>query len=151
MYKRGIISNIDEKTARVRVKFPDLDNMLSGWIPVIYSFTSKDKAYFIPSLNEQVACIMDENLEDGCVIGSLYSDQDKPPVGDKNKFHIEFEDGTFLEYDKQEHKLTADVLGIAEVRATQLLLNEIDVVETFNNHIHPAPNGMTDKPTVSLK
>jgi len=151
MYKRGIVSNIDEKTARVRVKFPDLDNLLSGWIPVIYSFTGKDKAYYLPSLDEQVACVMDENLEDGCVIGSLYSDQDKPPVDDKNKFHIEFEDGTFLEYDKQEQILAMEINGIASLKALQILLNGNDVIQVFNNHIHPAPNGMTDKPTVSLK
>ena len=150
MYKTGLVTNINENTARVRVTFPDLDNVLSNWIPVVYPFTNNDKAYYMPSLNEQVACIMDENLEDGCIIGSIYSDVDKVPVADDNKFHILFEDGTFLEYDKQEHILTADVQGIANIKTSQLLLNGVDIVQTFNDHIHPAPNGMTDKPTVRL-
>nr|BDD45780.1 hypothetical protein 2 [bacterium] len=123
MFKDGIVYDIDPKTARVRVTFPDLDNMVSGWLPVIMSFTLDDKDYRLPVKNSLVTCIMDENFEDGRVIGSIYSEADPPPVEDANKFVKLFADGTKIEYDKSEHKLTADIKGSAEIIAeTEIVL-----------------------------
>lgn len=150
MYKTGIVKNIDEKLARVRVMFPDMDNMLSGWLVVIFPFTKRDKKYGMPSIDEQVACIMDENFEDGCVFGSPYSEEDKPPTGDKNKFYTEFEDGTRIEYDKKAHKLLLDIKGTLDLKATTILINGTNFIDLWNTHTHPEPDGGTGAPNQRL-
>lgn len=40
------------------------------------------------------------------------------PVSSKDKWHIKFEDGTWLEYDRAEHKLRANIKGDVEIEAT---------------------------------
>jgi phage baseplate assembly protein V len=117
MFKDGIVYEIDAKTARVRVIFPDLDNMVSGWLPVVMPCTLEDRFYALPVKDSLVTCLMDENFEDGRVIGAIYSEADPPPVEDENKFVKLFADGTQIEYDKNLHKLTADIKGSADVIA----------------------------------
>lgn len=130
MLKFGIISNIDEKTARARVTFPDMDDHVSNPLPVIFPFTGNDKSYGLPSEGDQVACVMDENFEDGCIIGSPYSDEDTVNIADKNKFYKKFADGTYIEYDKKEHILTADVKGICDLKAITVNITAVNINST---------------------
>lgn len=117
MYKVGIVKNIDPSKAKVRVQFPDLDNMLSYWLPVVFPFVSDDEAYYMPVINAQVVCLMDMNMETGCVIGQHYTDVEAPEINNENKFRIKFKDGTVIEYDKQTHNLMANVNGGAVIAA----------------------------------
>ena len=62
----------------------------------------------------------DFHLEEGVVLGVICSDADVPDSGAADgKFRTVFEDGTTLEYDKIEHKLTATVQGTVEIIATE--------------------------------
>ncbi len=104
MLRFGIVTNIDEKTARARVQF-DSDELSSYWLSVLQAKTQKDKFYFMPDKGEHVACLMDEKSEAGVILGAIYSDLDEVPVVSKDKFKIKFEDGTEIEYDRAEHVL----------------------------------------------
>lgn len=117
MFKIGIVKNIDAINYKVRVEFPELDNMLSSWLPVGTPFAKMNKAYGLPSVDELVCCVMDENFEDGVVICSLYNSEDTVPVSDPDLFRVDFADGTYIEYDKSQHKLTADIQGSADIIA----------------------------------
>jgi len=56
--------------------------------------------------------------EQGFVIGAIYSDVEKPPENTRDKKVVVFEDGTRIEYDRENHKLYADVKGEIFIRAT---------------------------------
>lgn len=117
MFNDGIVSKVDAKTAKVKVIFPELDNIESHWLPVVMPFTYMDKSYSLPVVGSLVTCVMDEYCEEGRVLGAIYSEVDTPPVTDSNKFVKYFSDGTVLEYDKSLHTLLADVKGSAEIQA----------------------------------
>ncbi|GKT21647.1 phage baseplate assembly protein V [Acidovorax sp. SUPP3334] len=112
-YKTGVVSAIDPKTARVRVRFDDLDGLETAMIPVGQRKTREDKDYWMPDLGEHVACLMDANLEDGVVVCAIYSDQDTPPTTDPNVRMVRFKDGAEVAYDRAAHTLT--VRGVARV------------------------------------
>ncbi len=127
MFKDGIVVEVDPK-GKVKVKFPDLDDFISNWLPIVYPCTLEDKDYYLPAKDSLVTCIMDENFEEGRVLGSIYSEADPPPVEDANKFLKQFADGTTIEYDKTLHNLTADVKGSTEIIATDSIeLNSPEV------------------------
>ncbi len=135
--KIGLVIAVDPEKCRVRVQFPDRDEVVSYWLPVMQKKTLKDKAYWMPDIQEHVVCLMDENDEFGVVIGAIYSDADAPPVNSQNKYHVVFEDGTTIEYDRSDHKLMANVQGDIEVAATGTINVEAggDITITSGTHI----------------
>lgn len=75
MLRFGIVSQIDPINVQARVSFED-DESTSFWLPVLQTKTLKDKFYAMPDIGEQVACLMDENSEDGVILGAIYSTED---------------------------------------------------------------------------
>lgn len=114
----GIVVAIDEQSCRARVQFPDLDNLVSDWLPVLQEFCVGNQAYRLPDIDNQVACLMDANYEAGIVLGAIYSDADPPPVTDANLYYRRFKDGSVIQYDRGEHKLTASIMGTIDITAT---------------------------------
>jgi phage baseplate assembly protein gpV len=104
-FRVGIVQAQDTAHAKVRVVFPDYDEMISWWLPVVFFKTQNDKAYWIPDIGEQVVCLMDLRDEAGAVLGAIYSSADMPPVNSANKFHLGFKDGASFEYDRAAHVL----------------------------------------------
>lgn len=95
----------------MRVAFPDRDQMLSYWLPVVVFKTQNDKGYWLPDLGEQVVCLMDEHDEAGAVLGAIYSVVDTPPVQSADKCHFSFKDGASFEYDRAAHALAVSLPG----------------------------------------
>lgn len=114
----GIVVARDIKKHLVRVQFPDRDNIISAWLPVGVKGSLDDYEYWLPAMNSQVACLMDEHYEFGVVVCAIYSDNDLPPVTGDNIFYKRFKDGTFIQYDRETHKLFADVKGTVDIIAT---------------------------------
>lgn len=100
MYRRGIVTRTEPATCRVRVRFPDRDDVESWWLEVVQAKTLRDKAYWMPDVGEHVAVLMDENGEAGAVLGAIYSSADPPPVDSQDKDHVTFDDGGVMEYDR---------------------------------------------------
>lgn len=144
MLRFGIICEIDGSKGLARVHFDD-DGIVSYWLPVVYPKTSQDSFSWIPDVNEHVACLMDERLENGVILGSIYSKAKQPDGGDANKFRIKFKDGTVIEYDRSIHKLTADVKGAVEVKATENVN-----VETSASATLKAVSVTIDAPSVTV-
>lgn len=106
----GIVSSTDDAGPTVRVKFTDRDDVVSYDLSVLMKNTKKNKDYWIPEVNEQVLCLFLPNgIEQGFVLGSLYSKETLPPASSKDKRKTLFEDGTSVEYDRATHTLTVDV------------------------------------------
>ncbi len=105
-FRVGLVQEQDTATARLRVTFPDRDQMRSWWLPVVVPKTQNDKAYWIPDIGEQVVCLMDEHDEAGAVLGAIYSKADTTPVDSGNKWHLSFSDGAAFDYDRGAHVLS---------------------------------------------
>ena len=105
MLKFGTVTAINPKIARARVQFAD-DNVTSFWLAILQKKTYKDKFYFILSVGEQVACLMDENSEEGGILGSIYTSEDIPINESDNEFAVNFEDATYINANKETHTLT---------------------------------------------
>lgn len=120
MIRVGFVNARQPETMRVKVTLRDTTNaeLVSDWLPVACPRASRDMQYDLPDVGDQVLCLfLPYGLEQGFVIGSMYGKQ-TPPVQSGDKWHRVFEDGTYLEYDRAEHKLTANVQGDVELVAT---------------------------------
>jgi phage baseplate assembly protein V len=125
VFRTGLVVEIDTARCFVRVQFPDVDAIVSYWLPVLQLKTLLDKTYWMPDINEHVACLMDNKGEEGVVLGAIYSAADSTPVNSKDKRHVRFDDGTILEYDRAAHKLFADVKGEVEIITTGKVVAQI--------------------------
>jgi phage baseplate assembly protein V len=115
----GIVTQVNPEKGSVRVKLPDADGEISDELPVLFKKTGKDKDYWMPDIGEHVLCVfLPYGPEQGFVIGAFYSEVDKVPVTDKNKKRIAFEDGTYMEYDKKQRKLRANLNGDSEINVS---------------------------------
>ncbi|MGH7879105.1 MAG: phage baseplate assembly protein V, partial [Candidatus Binataceae bacterium] len=105
-FRVGIVQLQDVAGCRVRVTFPDRDQMQSWWLPVVVAKTQNDKGYYLPDVGEQVVCLMDRKDEDGAVVGAIYSAVDVPPPAmSADKLHWSAKDGAVFEYDRAKHAL----------------------------------------------
>ena len=93
---------------KVRVQFSDADQLVSAPLPVLFPKTHLDRFCAMPDVGEHVVCIfLPFGLEQGFVLGALYSATDAPPVQGADKWHLAFNDGSWLEFNR-----AASVLNI---------------------------------------
>ena len=159
MLKFGIVTAINPLTAKARVEFAD-DNILSYWLPILQKKTLKDKFYSIVDIGEQVACLMDENSEDGVILGSIYTSLDVVPGITKDQHIAKFEDGSFIEYNKENQMLTivaktvnivGDIYQTGFLENTDGILSATDITDKkssmqamrdiYNRHTHTGNQG----------
>lgn len=159
MLKFGIVTAINSLTAKARVEFAD-DNILSYWLPILQKKTLKDKFYSIVDVGEQVACLMDENSEDGVILGSIYTSLDEVPGISKDQHIAKFEDGSFIEYNKENQMLTivaktvnivGDIYQTGFLENTDGILSATDITDKkssmqtirdiYNGHTHTGNQG----------
>ena len=159
MLKFGIVTAINPLTAKARVEFAD-DNILSYWLPILQKKTLKDKFYSIVDVGEQVACLMDENSEDGVILGSIYTSLDEVPGISKDQHIAKFEDGSFIEYNKENQMLTivaktvnivGDIYQTGFLENTDGILSATDITDKkssmqamrdiYNSHTHTGNQG----------
>lgn len=136
MFRVGLVKQQDVQRARVRVAFPDRDQMLSYWLPVMVFKTQDDKGYWIPDLGEQVVCLMDEHDEAGAVLGAIYSAADTPPVQSADKWHVAFKDGASFEYDRAAHALA---VSLPSGSTLKIGLNGASIAVDANGNVAVVP------------
>ncbi|MEX3629048.1 MAG: phage baseplate assembly protein V [Burkholderia sp.] len=112
-FKTGVVSAVDS-AGNVRVAFDDI-GVTSGWIPVCYQKTQFDKAYFPYDVGEHVRCLMDAHLEDGVVVGAIYSEADAVPWTDGDTFGWRFKDGGGFTYNRATGALVAHGMGVMTI------------------------------------
>lgn len=159
MLKFGIVTAINSLTAKARVEFAD-DGIVSYWLPILQKKTLKDKYYSIVDIGEQVACLMDENSEDGVILGAIYTNLDSVPGISKEQHLIKFEDGSFIEFNKERQQLTivaktvsivADIFHTGKLENTDGIISATDITDkkssmqgirdVFNSHTHTGNQG----------
>lgn len=146
MIRVGVVKTVNETKGTARVFFPDTGS-LSGEIPIIYRGTYKNKDYWMPDVEEEVLCAFTEQKV-GFILGSLYSDEDHPPVSSRHKRHFSFSDGTKIEYDTSTSTLYIEAVGPITIKAQGDIHVQGDVIAdgvSLKNHTHPgtgSPNGV---------
>lgn len=115
----GIVVERDTAKCRVRVTFPDHSGMISYWLPVLQRNSLKNRDYAVPDIGEHVVCLVDDNAEQGYVVGAFFSDADPAPADDGDLRTVVFEDGAVESYDRRTHHRLLDLTacgGTFEVR-----------------------------------
>lgn len=168
MLKFGHIVKLGD-CGRVIVEF-DENGAETDEIPVIVSNSCKDESADTIDIGAFVAVLLDDaNPETAVCLGAVRT----TPRKSINKKYHQFEDGTNLEYDRENHTLTADVKGeinaIAENTTLDSPLNVTENITSLkdvsdkngtmqairdfiNNHVHTDGNNgsNTGKPTTKL-
>ncbi len=148
-FRVGIVTSQDAARCRVRVTFPDHDQMLSWWLPVVVAKTQNDKAYYLPDLGEQVVCLMDEYDEDGAVLGSIYSNVDQPPKAlSVNNLHWAAQDGASFDYDRGAHRLSVSIPSGGTFTITA---NGATIAIDANGNVNVGTSSQIHLGTVNLK
>ena len=138
MLRFGIVSQINALNAQARVSFQD-DESTSYWLPALQTKTRNDKFYVMPDIGELVACLMDENSEDGVILGTIYSTEDVPVTQSEKEISMNLEDGSYINANKESQTLTVAF-------STMKLIGNIEHEGTFTNTAGIKSNAdITDK------
>ena len=124
--RRGIISTVYPARHSARVTFADNDAVVSAEMPVITPYASKNNLYALPDVGEQVIVLQEENDAqegDGVIIGSIYSDVNKPKINSQDKFRIDFDGGSFIEFDRKSGNLEIVCKGDIKITGKNIYLN----------------------------
>lgn len=114
----GEVTEVDEGSGTARVKLRDADGMVSMPLRVRQSRTKNDQEQCLPDLGEQVGCLFSgQGLEEGLVLGAVYSTMHPSPARPPHVWYRKFSDGTEVEYDRESHQLTAIIKGSAAIEA----------------------------------
>ena len=124
--KEGIVSDVFPERHSARVTFEDKDDVVSAELPVLCLFALKNKAYALPDVGDSVVCIFatnDGTTGDGWILGSRDRDDATPKVSSIDKSRLDFEDGTYIEYDRKSHELNVKCVGEIKINGTKIFLN----------------------------
>lgn len=114
----GYVSAYDAKKHMARVQFPDKNNLVSDWLPVVVPNTKKNRDELHLDIGEHVYCILQGNgLEAGIILGSIYDDKNKPVVANENIRSVTFGDGTVIKYDRKSKLLDIHCVGDINIHA----------------------------------
>lgn len=102
---KGIVEEVGTG-ARVKVRLPELDNLVTDWLPCGQALTLGARTYAVFRVGTQVAVIPGQGLEDAYVSHALYSQVDPAPWADPQLLGLEVDDGTQLLYDPSSRTLT---------------------------------------------
>jgi phage baseplate assembly protein V len=131
--RNGTIVEMKPESGRARVRFAE-DGIVSAFLPIVYQKTTGDK--FMHSLDpgQYVACMMDEHSENGVIVGAIYAGDNAPVGAGADIWAVTFSDGTRIEYDRENSKLTIDTSGdvlvkcdTAEIDGDLKVTGDIDV------------------------
>lgn len=128
MVRVGRVSSINPNEMSARVTFPDMDDSVSDDLPIMTFGSQTAKSYWMPDIDEQVLCLMLPNTSgkgsnDGFIIGSFFSDADKPVKMGAGIRRIDFGDGSFMEHDRTTGNLKIVATGDITIQGKSISLN----------------------------
>ena len=110
----GLVTEV--KPGWARVKLPAYDDIVTDWLPVAKLRAMNDDENWPYEVDEQVGVLL--NMRDGdvaatgMILGAISSDADAPEAGAAaGKYRKYFSDGTYVEYDKENHAYKVNVAG----------------------------------------
>lgn len=124
----GRVSSLDVENMAARVVFPDMDNSVSDTLPILTFGSALAKAYWMPDIDEQVVCLMIPNASskgsnDGFILGSFFSDEDRPVVSGATIRRIDFGDGSYVSHDRATGNMEIHATGAITITGSQVNIN----------------------------
>ncbi len=102
-----------------KVQLADGQGIVSAPLPTLQRRVLKDQEIKLPDDGEPVACLFaGQGLEAGVVLGAVYSQANPDPEQERQVEFSRFSDGTVIFYDREAHKLYADVKGDVDLKTT---------------------------------
>lgn len=127
LIREGTVSVVYSERMTARVTFGDKDDNVSAELPVLTQGSSKDKVYWLPSVDDVVVCLFASNDEEsgtGWILGTRFNDVDKTPENtNKDTRKTQYEDGTFIQYNKSTHTLEINCVGDIIIKGKTIFLN----------------------------
>jgi len=115
----GTVTVKDPENMCCRVTFSDTPTnaVTSYWLPVLVTRAHGDTYYDLPDIGSKVLCaFLPNGHEEGFILGSYYP-KGKAPETDGDIYCHAFKDGTYIEYNRKEHRLFASCVGDVEITA----------------------------------
>jgi len=144
MLRFGNITEVDPAKGYARVTFTD-DGIVSDWLQFLVLGAIKDSFSYTFSINEQVACLMDERSEEGVILGALNNDKTPPNNAGDGIFRVKFEDNSVIEYNRNSHEYTLDIKGKINITAE----SEVNI-NAVNANITASTEAKVQAPIIKL-
>lgn len=97
----GKVSSINYPAGKVRVVFPDKNNIVTSELPLL-SFE-----YYMPAVNDVVICLfLGNGVSQGFCLGKYYNSTVIPRESGSNIYYKDFFSEGFMKYDKNSKTLT---------------------------------------------
>lgn len=122
-YQEGIVSAIDPKSHKVRCKIPALEDLETAWLPFLTPNAGGNQFYCLPDVGELVVILLDSRGESGCVLGTIYNEQDPTPVANGEIWLKKFKNGTTIQHDRKSGDLTIHTTGKVIVNNCHVQVN----------------------------
>ena len=116
-YQEGIVSAIDAAKHKVRCKIPALEDLETAWLPFLTPNAGGNQFYCLPDVGELVALLLDSQGEGGCVLGSIYNDQDPTPVTESEIWLHKFSNGTEIGHNRSSGEIWVKTSSVVNVQA----------------------------------
>lgn len=146
IFKYGKIAKADPAKGMYTVEI-DEDGIQTKMIPVLTNNSKGTKFESPLKVGEHVSVLMDDQFEDGVVLGAIYSDKDKPANGaGENVWRTTFEDGSFIKFDKSKGEFTVSTKGDVKVVAAK----NVDVQTTAKVVVNAAAAVEVTAPQVTI-
>lgn len=101
--------------------------------------SGKTKSFIMPDIDNEVWCAADMKGEDGCIIGSKYNDQDKPPFSGNDDVGITFPGGS-IHVDRASGAVTLELSGPVRIKASKIVPESATLTHNGKNvgfdHVH---------------
>jgi len=124
----GIISSVDSKRCTAKVYFEDLDDTVTHDLRIVVPQTMKTKVYYMPDVGEQVLCLFLQNgIETGFIIGSVYSEVDNPPVTNDKIKGFWLKGGTSIQFDESTNTLIVSSPQPVTINANVIINGNMNV------------------------
>lgn len=158
--KFGNICEVDYARGTARVDL-DEDGITTAFLPIAFPMTLQNKSFAMPAINSQVCAVMDENAEQGIIIGATYSDIATPDGFSEGLSGVLFSDGSKVVYNEKTQEYTVNAVGRVEIigGSSVKIANEVeslksvlsDLIDALLSETHTAPSGVTSTPLNSAQ
>lgn len=114
LIRQGVVCQT--KGDRVKVRTGDL---ITDWLPWFTHRAGKSRTWWRPSIGEQVFILSPNgNIELGCVLPSLYCNDNPAPSASGDGYFVEFPDGATFEYEPKNSSLIIKGIKTAVIEAS---------------------------------
>ncbi|PWC81254.1 phage baseplate assembly protein V [Azospirillum sp. TSH64] len=120
LLRMGKVHSADYPAARIRVVVGDasdpVGHIVTNWIPWLTTRAGKDRTWHAPEVGETVLVLAPGGeLANAVALPATFSSGSPAPADRETVQRTIYDDGTVVEYDREAHKLSADVKGDAEL------------------------------------